>query len=195
MLSCAVVDSRSNIGTRIQVVGPSCSGKTTLAAELARRLALEFVELDALFWEPNWQEPDREVFAAKVTQAISGRGWVLAGNYTSRASSIVWPRLDTIVWLDFPLRTTLPRIVRRSWRRSRSRELLWGTNYERFWPQLKVWDPKDSLLAYNIRHGRAARERFEAAMHDAAFAHIQWVRLKNPCDVRQWLASFDSVPA
>jgi adenylate kinase family enzyme len=170
-------------------MGPSCAGKTTLAAELARRFGLEFVELDALFWEPNWQEPDREQFAAKVREAISGPRWVLAGNYTTRASAIVWPSVETIVWLDFPLRVTLPRIVRRSWRRTRTKELLWGTNYERFWPQLKVWSPKDSLLAYNIRHGRAARQRLERAMNDPAFAHIRWVRLRSPGAVREWLAA------
>lgn len=178
----------SEIGKRIQVVGPSCAGKTTLAAELARRFALEFVELDALFWEPNWQEPDREEFAARVTEAISGPGWVLAGNY-SRASSIVRPLLDTIVWLDFPLRTTLPRGVRRSWRRTRSKELLWGTNYERFWPQLKVWNPNDSLLAFNIRNGRRVRQRFEDAMRNPEFAHIRWVRLRSPGELSRWLDS------
>jgi len=179
----------SPIGTRIQVVGPSCSGKTTLAAELAQRFALEFVELDALFWEPNWQEPDREVFARKVKEAIAAPGWVLAGNYTSRAASIVWPVVETIVWLDFPLRTTLPRIVLRSRRRWRAKELLWGTNYERFWPQLKVWSPADSLLAYNIRHGREFRRRLEDASRDPAWAHIRWVRLRSPKAAGRWLAT------
>jgi adenylate kinase family enzyme len=187
--------SSSPIGTRIQVCGPSCAGKTTLAAELARRFELEFVELDALFWEPNWQEPDREKFAAKVKEAISGPGWVLAGNYTSRASTIVWPVVETIVWLDFPLRSTLPRIVARSWRRSRSNELLWGTNYERFWPQLKVWSPNDSLLAYNIRHGRQFRRRLEEAMANPKLGHIRWVRLHSPRELRRWLESPESTQA
>jgi hypothetical protein len=149
------------------------------------------VELDALFWEPNWQEPDREKFARKVRDAIAAPGWVLAGNYTSRAADIVWPVVETIVWLDFPLRTTLPRILRRSWRRSRSKELLWGTNYERFWPQLKVWSPKDSLLAYNIRHGRRFRKRLEEAMADPALARIRWVRLGSPRELRRWLDALE----
>ena len=38
-----------NLGRRIAVVGPMCSGKSTLAALLAERLGMPFVELDALF--------------------------------------------------------------------------------------------------------------------------------------------------
>ena len=39
---------------RINVVGTSCSGKTTLARAIAGRLGLPYTELDALFWGPRW---------------------------------------------------------------------------------------------------------------------------------------------
>ncbi|MPZ15785.1 MAG: hypothetical protein GEU73_15410 [Chloroflexi bacterium] len=40
--------------TRVVVVGTSCAGKTTLARRLARILASEHVELDSLYWGPEW---------------------------------------------------------------------------------------------------------------------------------------------
>lgn len=48
------VASSSPVGQRIHVIGNSCSGKSTLAGQLARTLEVPFVELDALNWLPNW---------------------------------------------------------------------------------------------------------------------------------------------
>ncbi|MGE3074551.1 MAG: shikimate kinase [Dehalococcoidia bacterium] len=173
-------------GRRIQVVGPSCAGKSTLGALLAERLGVEFIELDAVFWKPGWVEPPAEEFAEKLKAHTGGEAWVVAGNYSRHTIPAYWDRLETVVWLDFPLRTTLPRILRRSWRRSTQNELLWGTNYERFWPQLKVWS-LDSLIGYTVRRGKKTRERFLAAQADDAFAHIRWVRLTSPRKVEEWL--------
>ena len=57
---------------RIVVVGTSGSGKTTLAREVARRLALPHVEIDALHWGPNWTEPPVELFRQRAVRAIGG---------------------------------------------------------------------------------------------------------------------------
>jgi adenylate kinase family enzyme len=42
------------LGTRLVVVGTSGSGKTTMAAHLARALGVVHVELDALQHGPDW---------------------------------------------------------------------------------------------------------------------------------------------
>ncbi len=152
--SVAVNELSGSTGTRIQVVGPSGAGKSTLAQVLAERLGLPFVELDGLFWQPNWTETPDEEFAAALCTAGAEAGWVMVGNYFRHTSWQLWENLDTVIWLDFPLRTVLPRIVRRSWRRYRSNELLWRTNTQSFWPMFKLWSG-DSLLGYCIsRHGR-----------------------------------------
>lgn len=175
-----------DLGTRIQVVGPSCAGKSTLAEELARRLGLEFIELDALFWLPEWTEPSEEAFGVKLMEATGGGRWVMAGNYFRHTSERFWADIDTVIWLDFPLRTVLPRIVRRSWRRHRRNELLWGTNYERFWPMWKLWR-LDSLLGYTMRRHRQYGQRLRSAQGEPRFAGVQWVQLRSPAEVRRWL--------
>ena len=179
------------IGLRIQVVGPSCAGKSTLAEAVAAKIGAPFVELDALFWKPNWQEPEPEEFIAKLRGATAGDRWVLAGNYLSRVQDGLWPRLETVVWLDLPNRVVFPRIISRSWRRSRSKELLWGTNTERFWGQLKFWSMKDSLIGYILRRRTLTDARLRASMADPAFAHIQWVRLRSPREVARWVGELE----
>lgn len=39
---------------RIVIIGTTSSGKSTLAEKLAQTLGLDFIELDALHWEPDW---------------------------------------------------------------------------------------------------------------------------------------------
>ncbi|MGE0135792.1 MAG: AAA family ATPase [Dehalococcoidia bacterium] len=176
----------SIIGSRIAVVGSSGSGKTTVASQLAARLDLPFVELDALYWKPGWVGSNDEEFLGRVRAETAGEGWVVAGNY-SRAWAAYWPRVDTVVWLDLPLRVCLARLVRRSWRRSRERELLWGTNVERFWPQLKVWAPNESLIAWTVtRRARLGREVMRAAMDDEP-GPGRVVRLRSSEDVNHFV--------
>jgi len=180
------------MGRRIIVVGNTGAGKSSLARALAARLDVPFVELDALFWEPGWVEADAEVFRNRVREATAGDAWVVAGNYTSRTQDLTWQRADSFVWLDLPLSVLLPRLVKRGWRRSRSGELLWGTNTETFWKHLKLWDQTESLLAFAMRaHGKKRRE-FEAAMHDPRFAQARWVQLRSGDEARRFLAG---VPA
>ncbi len=177
-------------GRRIVVVGSSNSGKSTLAERLARKLDAAFIELDALFWEPNWTESDPGVFRDRVRQATRAESWVMAGNY-SKQVDLSWPLADTIVWLDLPLWTVLVRCIRRSWGRYRSQELLWGTNRERFWEHMMFWSPEKSLITYTIRHHRSRRSRFETAMHDPRWSHVSFVRLRTVDEVERWVSMIE----
>lgn len=56
---------------RIAIVGTSGVGKTTLAKYVAEVLDIPHVELDALFWRPNWQEYSTGEFLAQVEAATS----------------------------------------------------------------------------------------------------------------------------
>jgi len=86
--------------TRLIVVGTTSSGKSTLSENLAVRLKLKYVELDALYWQPNWVGTPDDEFAAKVERATRGERWVMAGNY-SRTRPITWARAEAVIWLDY----------------------------------------------------------------------------------------------
>lgn len=181
----------ASLGTRIVVVGGTSSGKSTLAATLAERLDIPFVELDALFWRPNWVESDDESFGEQMAAATAGDAWVVAGSYRRVSERVTWPRTQTMIWLDYSLPLLLRRGIVRSWRRWRDRELLWGTNYEDFWGHLYR---RDSLLLFAIRTYRSNRRRWREMMADPRWAHIQWVHHRSPRELERWLAGVRSKP-
>ena len=41
---------------RINVVGTSGCGKSTVAKRIAERLNVPYIQLDELYWKPNWVE-------------------------------------------------------------------------------------------------------------------------------------------
>lgn len=172
--------------SRYVVIGNTCAGKSTLAAPLAAGLSLELVELDALYWKPHWEPRATEDFQARVSEATKGARWAVAGNYSAQRD-ITWPRAEVVVWLDLGLAETVWRVFNRTFKRYRSQELLWGTNHERLWPLLKVWNPAESLLAWAIQQHRRKRRAYSAMMRDPRWKHLRFVRLRSAEEVSYWL--------
>ncbi len=67
---------------RFIVIGVCGSGKMTLARQMARILDLPNIELDALYWEANWQGASRPVYRGRILAATAGDAWVVDGNYS-----------------------------------------------------------------------------------------------------------------
>ena len=118
---------KPELGKRIHLVGTTGSGKTTLAKQLDRNLGYQHIELDALWWDANWTNPSIEVFRQRVEHATSGDTRVVDGNY-SRIRDIVWARVETIIWLDFPLWLILFRLFKRTVGRLMTKGEIWNGN-------------------------------------------------------------------
>ena len=112
---------------RINVCGTSGSGKSTLARRLSAALDCPYIELDALHHRPNWQVAPDDEFRRDLTKAIAGDSWVIDGNY-KKGRDLMWPRADTVVWLDYPLPVILARLTRRNLIRGLTRQELWHGN-------------------------------------------------------------------
>jgi adenylate kinase family enzyme len=169
-------------------VGNTCAGKSTFGAALAKELTVPFIDLDALYWQPGWQPTDRDEFRRRVDDATSASGWVLSGNYASQRD-VSWPRAEAVVWLDLPLRRVLGRVVTRTVGRWWTGEVLWGTNRERLFDHLKLWDEQASLLTWAVRHHEPRRRELQAAMADTQCRHLQFFRFASTEDAYVWLAS------
>jgi adenylate kinase family enzyme len=165
---------------RFSIVGTaSCSGKTTLGRELARRLDVPFVELDSLVHGPNWTETPDDELRALVEPIVATDGWVIDGGYWGKIGDLVLRNADVVVWIDLPSRIWLPRLVRRTARRVIRREELWNGNRETLRGALFS---RDSVLWYALQNHRRRRR-----VYPERLAPYDVVRLRSPREVDAWL--------
>jgi len=167
---------------RVWIKGASGAGKTTLAKEVARRLGLDHVELDALHHDAGWTAAPAALLQERVTRALDDeRGWVVDGNYDSKLGALVLERAQLIVWLDLPLGTKLVRLAARTLRRWLTSEELWNGNRENL--KGAFWGG-DALFTWAVRsHFRHRREWL--SKHSGR----PLVRLRSPREVAAWLAT------
>ena len=166
---------------KINVTGSSGAGKSTFARELAARLELPYIELDALHHGPNWSEPTGAEFRARVRPHVERSGWVIDGNYESKLGDLVVEAAETIVWLDLPLRVKLARLWRRTSHRIRNDVELWNGNRETW--RNTLWG-RESLFVWALRSHLRQRRTFPARI-----PADRLVRLRSDVEVRRWLDS------
>ena len=98
-------DNVFGIGRRIIVCGPTGSGKTTLARQVAERIDVPLIGLDSIFWQSRWAAKPMDELRADVYAAIQTYkdAWVCDGNY-HQTRDITLPGADTVIWLRLPFR-------------------------------------------------------------------------------------------
>ncbi|HSM70296.1 MAG TPA: hypothetical protein VK851_02025 [Anaerolineales bacterium] len=172
---------------RIIVVGTTSSGKSTLAEKLADKFGYDFIELDALNWEPNWTPAPQEIFEERVKKAIQAETWVIAGNY-SATRPITWPEAELIIWLDYSLWRIFWQLTRRTFGRWWKHELLWGTNYENLWSHLKVWSD-ESLFHWLFKTYWRRKREYPSLLDMPEHQHVKLIHFKHPKETSEWLKS------
>jgi len=169
---------------RIVVVGTTGSGKSTLAEQLADKLGLDFIELDALNWGPNWTESPLEVFRARVERATQAQAWVVAGNYHV-VRDLVWPRAEAVIWLDYPFLPVFWRLLTRTLRRAITREVLWNGNIEPFWPHLKLWSD-ESLFKWLFKTYWRRKREYPRLFASQEYSHLHIIHFKSVKETIEW---------
>lgn len=97
---------------RILILGCSGAGKSTLARQLGDILNLPVTHLDKLYWQPGWVEGDDDDLRRKVTAVVETPAWIVDGGYF-QTYDLRFPRADAIVYLDYPRRLCLSRVLKR----------------------------------------------------------------------------------
>lgn len=175
-----------NTAKNINVVGTSASGKSTFSKALAAKLNVKYIEMDELFWKPNWQESNNSEFLPKVQAAISNDGWVLDGNY-SRTSSLKWAKVDTVIWIDYSLSRTVFQAFKRAIQRIVSKREIWPNtgNVESF---QKTFLSRKSIILWTLQNYHSNRKKYLGIMTSDEYSHINFVRLKSPKDAKEYIA-------
>lgn len=172
---------------RINVVGNSGSGKSTFARKLSEFLDLPYVEMDRLFWKPNWQESNDDEFIPKVKAVVDQARWILDGNY-SRTTRMKWQRAQLVVWMDTSFLRTIARVTSRAIERSMSQKELWPNtgNRETF---TKSFLSTDSIILWSLSSFRRTRRRYGPLMTAPEYSKLRFVRLRTPAEVDTYLAA------
>lgn len=161
---------------RINIVGVSAAGKSTLAQRLSDILEIPATDLDELHWRPNWQEAPLEELRSDVAGVAQRESWIIAGNYR-QVRDVVWPRVTHIVWLNYSFWTVWYRVVTRTCRRVVTRERVCNGNTEQLWRTL--FHP-DSILLWVLRTYRPRKREFRALFAQPEWSHVRVVEITDP---------------
>lgn len=154
----------NELGPRICIMGPSNSGKSTLADAISRACGLRAVHLDQLSHLPHtdWISRNPEEFRALHDAEILGLSWVIEGNY-SRLLPQRLERASGFILLDTPTTVSLYRYVRRCWiSRDRQGALEGGSD-----------SVKWAMIRHLLGTTRVNRKRYKRMFRDISLPKVQ----------------------
>lgn len=100
---------------KIVVVGVSGSGKSYFAARLGEKLGLPVHHLDRLFWNPGWQQPEKDPFHNKILKLTEEDAWVVDGNYSRTLKERI-KKSDAVFFLDLNKWHCRWNVLKRYWK-------------------------------------------------------------------------------
>ncbi len=172
---------------KIVVVGTTSSGKSTLASQLAEKIGGSYIELDSLYWEPNWKPAESPDFFVRVEEAIRSESWVVAGNYRL-VRDLIWNNAEAVIWLDYPFHIVFWRLLKRTIRRGITQEELWNGNREKFWWHLKLWS-EESLFHWLFKTYWRRKREYPILFALPENAHLTIIHFQHPKETEEWLAN------
>ncbi len=169
---------------KINVIGTTGSGKSRFSTKLAKALECPYIEMDKVFWKPNWREPSTEEFLNSLECELKNEKWVLDGNY-SRTNELKWSKADTVIWLNYSYPRTLYQILKRSISRAIYQQELWPNtgNRETFG---KLFS-KESIVLWFFKNYSRNKYRYPKLFKCEQFSHINFIILNSPKEANEFI--------
>ena len=103
---------------RVAVIGNGGGGKSTLSRTLSARLGIPHHEVDPVQFRPDWSSVPADEIECKLDGWLAGDAWIIDGFGPLPCIERRIAAADTVVWVDFPIRTHLWWAVKRQlfWR-------------------------------------------------------------------------------
>lgn len=173
----------TGLGRRIAIIGPTSSGKSTLARRLGTRLGYPVLHLDQIAFKKNtaWERQlDSELIAAQNEFITGHDNWIIEGNYKVCMARRL--RLaESVIWCDLPLGGCILRFLLRCLRQEPDRAGGLPGAIKEF---------SFGLIVYTLRH-YPKNKRLYAQMI-ASNPHLNIVRLERFSQVRQFCNQLDA---
>jgi adenylate kinase family enzyme len=164
---------------RVLVIGPCGAGKSTLAGELGQQLKLPIFHMDQLNWRPGWVESSKDAIRERLAGIVATDRWLIDGTYGGTLGERL-VRADTVIYLDYPIRLCVARLLRRIWTyRGRTRPDMTEGCPERFDLEFLIY-----LMRWNSGPGLRTEARLKG--HEDKV-----IRLRSPDELENWM---DSLP-
>lgn len=180
---------------RINVIGTTGVGKTTFSKKLALLLNQNLIEIDQIFWGPNWKKPTNRDFYDNLKSFLdSNSNFVLDGNYT-KATALKWAYTDTVIWINLPFNQTLWQLIKRSCQRVLLRKEIWpGTgNKESLYQHLLT---TDSIFYWLFKTFKGNQIKYNFEMNSKQWSHIQFIELTSNHEMNLFIEALkDSLQA
>ena len=173
---------------RVVVIGTSCVGKTTFARSLARVLSFPHIELDTLYWQPNWIPRPPDEFRALTGQALSQDYWVIDGNY-GVVRDLIWSRATTVIWLNYVFPVVLWRALTRTVRRVLTKEELFSANRESL---RMAFFSRESILWWVLTTFHRRRKQYRELFDKRTSPQLVYVEFRNPTEAQNFLTGLQT---
>lgn len=97
---------------RILIIGGSGSGKSTLATILSKELDIPAIHLDAINYNANWIEVNKNKRDSIIEAKAKEDKWIIDGNYNKTLKERL-NNADLIIWLDYSSFAHLKGVLKR----------------------------------------------------------------------------------